>query len=85
MNTYTKEQKETFFKITKFDLKVLQNVRKIIEADELLCHKEVFDELKENHTFYMILESEDRIVLNDFTELLACMDLKIPFEIIRQE
>ena len=85
MNTYTKEQKDTFFKITKFDLKVLQNVRKIVEADELLCRKEVFDELKENHTFYMILESEDRIVLNDFTELLACMDLKIPFEIIRQE
>lgn len=85
MNTYTKEQKETFFKITKFDLKVLQNVRKIIDADELLCHKDVFDDLQENHTFYMILESEDRIVLNDFTELLACMDLKIPFEIIKQE
>ena len=85
MNTYTKEQKDTFFKITKFDLKVLQNVRKIVEADELLCRKEVFDELKENHTFYMILESEDRIVLNDFTELLSCMDLKIPFEIVKQE
>ena len=85
MNTYTKEQKETFFKITKFDLKVLQNVRKIIDADELLCHKDVFDDLQENHTFYMILESEDRIVLNDFTELLACMDLKIPFEIVKQE
>lgn len=85
MSIYTKEQKDTFFQITKFDLKVLQNVRKIIEADELLCHKDVFDELKENQTFYMILESEDRIVLNDFTELLACMDLKIPFEIIKQE
>ena len=85
MSIYTKEQKDTFFQITKFDLKILQNVRKIIDADELLSHKEVFDDLQENHTFYMILESEDRIVLNDFTELLACMDLKIPFEIIRQE
>lgn len=85
MSIYTKEQKDTFFQITKFDLKILQNVRKIIDADQLLCHKEVFDDLQENHTFYMILESEDRIVLNDFTELLSCMDLKIPFEIVKQE
>lgn len=85
MSIYTKEQKKLFLKLSGFEDRILQNVRKIIDADQLLCHKEVFDDLQENHTFYMILGSEDRIVLNDFTELLACMDLKMHFEIVKQE
>ncbi|AXH78660.1 MAG: hypothetical protein [Circular genetic element sp.] len=85
MSIYTKEQKKLFLKVSGFEDRVLQNVRKIIDVYELLSHKEVFDDLQENHTFYMILGSEDRIVLTDFTELLACMDLKMHFEIVKQE
>ncbi len=85
MSIYTKEQKKLFLKVSGFEDRVLQNVIKIIDSYELLSHKEVFDDLQENHTFYMILGSEDRIVLNDFTELLACMDLKMNFEIVKQE
>lgn len=114
---YTKKQKNNFFKVTRFDLQILENVRKILDAqelikkhkkdfdkimtqietfdedviplavkildaDELLSYKEAFDELRQNHTFYMILESEDRIVLTHFSEIMSCVQLKIPYEII---
>lgn len=81
MNTYTKEQKENFFKVTRFDNKVLQNVRILLEADELLLQKDLFEGLEQNHKFYMILQSEDKIELTDYAELMACIQLDIPFVI----
>ncbi len=83
MRVYTEEQKDTFFKVSGLDMKILQNVRKIIDSDEIVSNRDTFYELKENNKFYMILEdSMERIELEHFAELMACVDLKLPFEIV---
>ena len=84
MNIYTQEQKELFFKVSGFDKKVLQNVRKIIDSDEIVTNRNIFNELKYNNKFYMVLGEgmEDRIELEHFAELMACIDLELTFEIV---